>query len=93
MQEACGPVPSATDRITTTAGLLRDPAREKQVIRWYQEFHDTIADAVLRFPKAIKEDLTKEEAETFDRVGRLFFGFMGLGLYNIEVSAIGAVGF
>lgn len=56
MRAACGPIPSAEARMTTRAGLLRDPRLEGDVIRFYDNFHQTIADAVLRFPRAIKEE-------------------------------------
>jgi hypothetical protein len=49
---------------------IEDPAREQFVIRYYQCLHRVTADAVLRFPKAIKE-------ETEDRViCGVYYGYL-----------------
>jgi hypothetical protein len=55
MQEAIGPIPEPKARMTTTAGLLRDPAREKDVIAFYGRHHDYIADTLLYFARITKE--------------------------------------
>ncbi|MCB0717593.1 MAG: hypothetical protein KDD65_04050 [Bacteroidetes bacterium] len=60
MQDKCGPVPSYDERITTQFGLLRDPEKERGVIDFYRCYHDAVVDAVLRFPRAIKEESNRE---------------------------------
>ena len=55
MQEAVGPVPDTHARMTTTAGLLRDPAVERDVIAFYGRHHDYIADTLLYFAGITKE--------------------------------------
>jgi len=55
MQKACGKIPDAESRLNTTYGLLRDPAKEKDVIEFYRKFHDVHADAITYFVKIIKE--------------------------------------
>ena len=49
MREAVGPIPDPAARMTTTAGLLRDPALERDVIAFYRRHHDYIADTLLYF--------------------------------------------
>lgn len=56
MQQACGSVPSVDARTHSAHGLLRDPVAERDVIAFYDCYHDAIADAVIRFPRAIKEE-------------------------------------
>lgn len=60
MQDRCGPIPSYDERTTTHFGLLRDPETERAVIDFYRCYHDAVADAVLRFPRAIKEESNRE---------------------------------
>ena len=55
MKERCGSIPSPDDRLSTTAGLLRDPAKEREVINYYRCQHEATADAVLDMAQAIKE--------------------------------------
>jgi len=55
MQRAAGPIPNAEARMMTTYGLLRDPEREGEVIRFYQRFHGAIGDTVLRMARVTKE--------------------------------------
>jgi len=55
MQKAVGPIPDPVARMTTTAGLLRDPALEREVIAFYSRHHDFIADTLLYFAKITKE--------------------------------------
>ncbi len=70
MQAACGPVPERERRIATTHGLLRDPKLEADIIAFYDCFHATSADAVLRFPRAIKE------ASGGDMLCGVYYGYL-----------------
>lgn len=56
MQRACGVVPDAAARLHASLGLLRDPAREREVIRFYERFHEVHADALLHFARVVKEE-------------------------------------
>jgi hypothetical protein len=55
MQRKAGPVPTAEERMHTTNGLLRDPAREQAVINFYRQFHQNTTDVVLYFAGITKE--------------------------------------
>lgn len=55
MREAIGPIPDPAARMTTSAGLLRDPSREKDVIDFYGRHHDYIADTLLYYARITKE--------------------------------------
>lgn len=56
MQRKLGYVPDFDARINTTFGLLRDPEKEKDVIKYYHQFHENIcAEAILHFAKITKE--------------------------------------
>jgi len=55
MQNVCGKIPDTESRLNNTYGLLRDPAKEKDVIEFYRKFHDLHADVICYFAKAIKE--------------------------------------
>jgi hypothetical protein len=55
MARAAGPVPTADERLRTTAGLLRDPAREAGVIRYYERFHDRAVETALEFCRVAKQ--------------------------------------
>jgi beta-galactosidase len=76
MREAIGPIPTPEARMTTTNGLLRDPAKERDVIAFYKRHHDMIADTVLYFTKITK-------AETSHRIlCGVFFGYL---LENVHI--------
>lgn len=55
MQQACGGIPSTDQRTSTAAGLLRDPEKENEVIRFYLDFHDTITDTILYLAGELKD--------------------------------------
>ena len=76
MKEALGPIPDPVARMTTTAGLLRDPAREREVIDFYRRHHDYIADTVLYFAR-----ITKQETGRRILCGA-FFGYL---LENVHI--------
>jgi hypothetical protein len=77
MQKAIGPIPEPAARMTTTAGLLRDPARERDVIAFYGRHHDYIADTLLYFARITKK-------ETGRRV--LCGAFFGYLLENVHIQ-------
>ncbi|MEX2189343.1 MAG: hypothetical protein WEB33_01465 [Bacteroidota bacterium] len=56
MKRACGTIPDTLSRTSTTAGLLRDPAKERPVMEFYEKFHSVIADTVLAMARVIKEE-------------------------------------
>ncbi len=56
MQRACGGLPDVKARLTSTMGLLRDPAREAEVVRYYRRFHEVCADTILYFARIVKEE-------------------------------------
>ena len=79
-----GPAPGATDRLTTTAGLLRDPAKEQAVIDYYARLHEVVAEAVLYFAKVVKEAVNR----------RLICGtFYGYLLEQVEIQEGGYLEF
>jgi beta-galactosidase len=55
MKNAVGPIPDAQERMNSEYGLLRDPAKEAQVIRFYRKFHEEIAETVIRMAKVVKD--------------------------------------
>ncbi len=55
MKKKLGYVPEKDARINTSFGLFRDPAKEKEVIKFYEDFHNLNADTILHFAKVIKE--------------------------------------
>jgi hypothetical protein len=77
MRKALGPIPEPSARMTTTAGLLRDPAREREVIDFYRRHHDFIADTLLHFAR-----ITKEETARRILCGA-FFGYL---LENVHIQ-------
>jgi beta-galactosidase len=77
MRKAIGPIPEPAARMTTTAGLLRDPAREHDVIAFYGRHHDLIADTLLHFAS-----ITKEQTGRRILCGA-FFGYL---LENVHIQ-------
>ena len=77
MREAIGPIPEPKARMTTTAGLLRDPAKEADVIAFYSRYHDYIADTLLYYAR-----ITKEETGRRILCGA-FFGYL---LENVHIQ-------
>ncbi|MEE9168165.1 MAG: hypothetical protein V3U73_00285 [bacterium] len=55
MQNALGKIPEPQARLETTFGLLRDPEKEREVITFYQKYHETIADTVLYMAHTFKQ--------------------------------------
>ncbi len=55
MEKVCGKIPDTESRLNTTYGLLRDPAKEKDVIEFYRKFHDIHADVICYFARIIKK--------------------------------------
>jgi len=77
MQRAVGPIPEPSARMTTKAGLLRDPALERDVIAFYGRHHDLIADTLLYFAH-----ITKEKTGRRILCGA-FFGYL---LENVHIQ-------
>lgn len=74
MQEKLGYVPALEARLHNTFGLLRDPAREQEVITYYQRFHKFNANTLLHFARLAKEETN----------GRVLCGaFYGYQLENV----------
>ncbi|MGL6269294.1 MAG: hypothetical protein ACRC2O_15280, partial [Chitinophagaceae bacterium] len=48
-------IPSLEERQNTTAGIFRDPQKERNVVDYYEAQHQVIADDIIHFCKAIKE--------------------------------------
>jgi hypothetical protein len=55
MRKAVGSIPDAASRMRTTYGLLRDPAKESNVIQFYAKYHSEIADTVLTMARTVKK--------------------------------------
>jgi len=56
MKAACGEIPSPVARMRTAEGLLRDPEKEKDVILFYQRFHEILTETLLYFARVVKEE-------------------------------------
>ena len=56
MVERCGTIPSVRRRIDSDFGLLRDPAREADVMQFYACLHDAVTDNVVHLARAVKEE-------------------------------------
>lgn len=84
MLERTGPAPSVEQRLNTTAGLLRDPAKEKAVIDYFLKLHEVVADTVWYFAKVAKEAVGR----------RLICGtFYGYLLEQVEIQECGYLAF
>ena len=55
MRRVCGDIPDAASRISTTYGLLRDPAVEQDIIDFYAKYHQVTANAILYFANVVKK--------------------------------------
>jgi hypothetical protein len=58
MQREAGPVPTPAERLDASFGLLRDPAKEADVIRFYRRFHEVRAETIAELARALKEEMT-----------------------------------
>ncbi len=76
-RQILGPIPDVEERIQTTFGLLRDPAKEQAVIAYYQRYHETLADVLLAFLALVK-------AETQRRI--ICGAFYGYQLENVWIQ-------
>ncbi len=65
-----GPVPEPRRRLDAGYGLLRDPARETDVIDFYRRFHEVRADTIAHLARSIKE------ASSRPVVAGTFFGYL-----------------
>jgi hypothetical protein len=84
MQARTGPAPTAAERLTTTAGLLRDPAKEHGVIDYYARLHEVVAETVWYFAKVVKDAVNR----------RLICGtFYGYLLEQVEIQEGGYLEF
>ncbi len=84
MEARTGPAPAATARLTTTAGLLRDPAKEQAVISYYAALHEVVAETVCFFAKVVKDAVRR----------RLICGtFYGYLLEQVEIQEGGYLEF
>ena len=55
MQRAAAPLPSAETRMRSSYGLLRDPEKEADVIRYYQRYHEQMGRTVVAMARVVKE--------------------------------------
>ena len=55
MKRKLGRIPSPDARMHATLGLLRDPAKERDVIEFYRKFHENTARTVVHFARLVKE--------------------------------------
>jgi hypothetical protein len=55
MAGRCGPIPSVAERMDSTFGLLRDPAKEAHVVDFYRCYHATVAETVAELARTIKD--------------------------------------
>lgn len=55
-QRKIGPVPAVSARTQTHAGLLRDPAREQDVMAYYRRYHAAVADVLLDLLALVKKE-------------------------------------
>ena len=57
MERRLGPLPTLEERLATSAGLFRDPAKEAKVVDYYRRFHeDLVAGTLLDFARMTKEE-------------------------------------
>jgi hypothetical protein len=56
MQKVAGPVPPVERRIDQGGPLLRDPARDRDVIEFYTKFHRNTAETIAAFARVVKEE-------------------------------------
>ncbi len=54
MQRVAGPVPSVRERVFSGYGLLRDPAKEGNVLAFYRAFHAARAETIVQLAATIK---------------------------------------
>ncbi len=70
MQREAGPVPPPRDRLDAGFGLLRDPAKESHVIRFYRRFHEVRAETIAHLARAVKE------ASSRPVIAGTFYGYL-----------------
>ena len=70
MQREAGPVPTPAERLDASFGLLRDPDKEADVIRFYRRFHEVRAETIAHLARALKEEMTTPV------VTGTFFGYL-----------------
>jgi hypothetical protein len=60
MRKAAGPIPDAASRMHSSFGLLRDPAKEGEVIRYYRAYHHAVGETVCSIARAIKQGSSRK---------------------------------
>lgn len=70
MKQACGEIPDRDSRLKTTFGLLRDPQKERSVINFYQNYHNTVADTAIYMCRALQEATDRQ------LIIGVFYGYM-----------------
>lgn len=53
------PLPTLTERKTTTSGIFRDPTKERNIIDYYKAQHQVIIDDIIHFCKIVKENWSR----------------------------------
>jgi hypothetical protein len=70
MERVAGPIPSVRERMHSAYGLLRDPAREGDVLAFYRAFHGVRAEAIAYLAAVMKAAMDRRVI-----VGT-FFGYL-----------------
>lgn len=56
MEKVAGPIPSVERRINKGGPLMRDPAKDRNVIEFYRKYHKNTAETIAGFAKIVKEE-------------------------------------
>jgi hypothetical protein len=80
MKRRAGPLPSPEERMQTTAGLFRDPAKEGKTIEFYRRLHENTAEVIGRFAAIVKKETDRRV------VCGTFYGYL---LENVMIQEAG----
>jgi hypothetical protein len=72
-------VPDTVERRRTTAGIFRDPQKERRISDYYQCQHETVAEDIIHFCKTVKENWPRPI------VTGTFYGYF-FGLFSRQAS-------
>ena len=60
MRKAAGTIPDPASRMHSTYDLLRDPAKEGEVIGYYRAYHQAVGESVCHIARAIKQGSSRK---------------------------------